>query len=87
MAEFSFMDYVFPIKLIFPLGANEADIIRAKLLKKISSEYLITHKKGDRYWRNKKKGAEKLGIKLLLDVKGKKWDSSSKIIEKLKKEP
>jgi len=85
LSEVLLLDYIFPIEKVYTFDASEASMFHKKLLRKINPEYLITATIADRYWKNKKKITEELGIKFLPDTRRRK-NASSKIIEKLEKE-
>jgi cytidyltransferase-like protein len=85
LSELSLIDYIFPITNVYSFNSNEAAKVHKDLLKKINPGYLITRTVADKYWKNKKKIAEELGIIFLPD-KGRKMSSSSRIIEKLEKQ-
>lgn len=78
-----YIDYVFPITDVFDYNNNkEAAKIHNNILQTISPHFLVTSKKADKYWGEKKKQANKFGIKLL-DVYYEEFNSTTKIVERL----
>ncbi|MBI2414777.1 pantoate--beta-alanine ligase [candidate division WWE3 bacterium] len=76
------VDYIFLVEDVFSYSDDRtATRIHDKILRTIKPNYVLTHKDSDKYWRNKEKRAQKLGIKLL-DV-GVKLNSTTKIVEHL----
>lgn len=80
------VDYIFSINAEYDFRSVEANSVHEALLKEISPDVLITHMPTDRYWEEKKKRAEKLGIGFRGFDTTRKVSSSSAIIRKLEEE-
>src|SRR3989339_1211112 len=60
------VDYVFLIENVFNFNDKKtATAIQETIYQTIVPNYLITNKKTDKYWKNKKKSLQKFGIKMI----------------------
>lgn len=84
LSEIVSVDYIFPIQKKYDFE-KEGDEVLGEIVRRVGPTHLITHKRCDRYWKNKKVRAGKLGIKFLMD-RSKMKDTSGKIIERIQSE-
>lgn len=82
--ELKSIDWIFVIKDVVNFDSPDADKVYLSIYKKIQPNFLVTNQT-DRFWKNKRKNAKEIGVRLLLD-RGKKVGASTTIIEKLKAE-
>lgn len=85
LSEISLVDYIFKITKVFSFQTKGADKEYVHISKILNPNYLITDVKADKYWKEKRKRAEQLGIKFLPQHRH-KITSSSYIIQKLQEE-
>jgi len=85
LSELISIDYVFAIESVIDFSSPGANRQYLFLYKKIKPDYLVTNLHADRFWKNKQKHANEIGIKLLLD-KRRRLSASSKIVELLEKQ-
>lgn len=84
LSEIQSVDLIFPIKVIFDFNSDSASNKLFEITKLVNPDFLIANLLSDKYWKEKKLRAKKIGIKLL-KIK-QKPKSSSAIIEKISKE-
>lgn len=85
LSNLELVDYVFPVDGVFEFGGEKACRCHRRIIKKLKPDYVITCTITDKFWKDKKKLSEEMGV----GFKGyriRKWASSSEIIDRLRLE-
>lgn len=82
ISELESVDYVFEMKIESSFSKDEMDTYHSMLYQKIAPDYLVTNPIADPYWKRKLLRAQKYGIKLLKDTRG-RISASSYLIRKI----
>jgi cytidyltransferase-like protein len=85
LAEVESVDFVFKVNQTFRYNSPRANYIWESVVKKIKPDTIITCPAADKYWKEKRAGAKKFGIKFL-PYRAKPFGGSSFIIKKLETE-